>query len=107
MPQGYKNFSKTKPLKREHLKDLDQWWNHRQEIQDENGNYKAKCYSRSELEELDYNLDQCGYPKEQQDELLPPDELIADYQKKRARHMEQIDSTLSQIMAMIGKAQSK
>lgn len=106
MPQAYKNFSKTKPLKREHLKELDQWWDHRQELQDEDGNYKAKCYTRSELEELDYNLDQCGYPKEQQDKLLPPDELIADYQEKRARHMEQIDATLSQIMVMLGQAQS-
>lgn len=104
MPKGYKNFSKTKPLKREHLKDLDLWWHNRQEILDEDGLYKAKCYSRSEIEERGYNLDLCGYTKEEQDELLPPAELIANYQQKRAQHTEQIDATLSQIMAMLGRA---
>lgn len=102
MPQGYKNFSKTKPLKREHLKDLEQWWDHREEIADENGQYKAKCYTRAEIEARNYNLALCGYPKEQQEDLLPPAELIADYQSKRAKYAEQIDNTLKQIMSLIG-----
>ena len=102
MPQGYKNFSKTKPLKREHLKDLDQWWDHREEIEEENGQYKAKCYTRAEIEARNYNLDLCGYPKEQQENLLPPAELIADYQAKRTQYAEQIDNTLKQIMSLIG-----
>ena len=102
MPQGYKNFSKTKPLKREHLKDLDQWWDHREEIAEENSQYKAKCYTRAEIEARNYNLDLCGYPKEQQENLLPPVELIADYQAKRTQYAEQIDNTLKQIMSLIG-----
>lgn len=106
MPHGYKNFSKTKPLKREHLADLAQWWEHRQELKDETGLYKAKCFSRSEIEALDYNLDLCGYPQEQEDELLPPDELIAHYQDQRAQLSAQIDATLGQIMALVGRAQS-
>lgn len=106
LPKGYKNFSKTKPIKREHLADLAQWWEHRQELKDKNGLYKAKCFSRSEIEALDYNLDLCGYPQEQEDELLPPDELIASYQAQRAQLSAQIDDTLSQIMALIGRAQS-
>ncbi len=60
--------------------------------------------SRNEIEERGYNLDLCGYTKEDQDELLPPAELIANYQQKRAQHTEQIDATLSQIMAMLGRA---
>ncbi|HIV54779.1 MAG TPA: hypothetical protein H9898_03245, partial [Candidatus Anaerobiospirillum stercoravium] len=83
-----------------------QWWEHRQELKDETGLYKAKCFSRSEIEALDYNLDLCGYPQEQEDELLPPDELIAHYQAQRAQLSAQIDATLSQIMALVGRAQS-
>ena len=33
MPEGYKNFSKTKPMKREHLNPVDEWWNNRKEIE--------------------------------------------------------------------------
>lgn len=32
MPEGYKNFSKTKPMKLEHFDTVVEWWNNRQEI---------------------------------------------------------------------------
>lgn len=32
MPDGYKNFSKTKPMKKEHFKEVVEWWNDRKEI---------------------------------------------------------------------------
>ena len=32
MPDGYKNFSKTKPMKQEHFKPVIDWWNNREEI---------------------------------------------------------------------------
>ena len=32
MPEGYKNFSKTKPMKREHFASAVDWWGHRVEI---------------------------------------------------------------------------
>ena len=35
MPEGYKHFSKTKPMKREHFAPCDEWWDNRQEIKDE------------------------------------------------------------------------
>ncbi len=35
MPEGYKHFSKTKPMKLEHFDPVVQWWNQRQEIVEE------------------------------------------------------------------------
>lgn len=41
MPEGYKNFSKTKPMKREHLQPIDEWWNNRKKIEND-GFFKSK-----------------------------------------------------------------
>ena len=38
MPEGYKHFSKTKPMKLEHCKPIEEWWNDRKEIIVEEGN---------------------------------------------------------------------
>ena len=32
MPDGYKNFSKTKPMKSEHFNPVRDWWENREEI---------------------------------------------------------------------------
>ena len=54
MPEGYKNFSKTKPIQLEHFNPVVEWWNNREEItMDEFP--KAKKYSKKEIEEL-YNV---------------------------------------------------
>ena len=100
MPEGYKNFSKTKPMKREHLKPVDEWWNNRKDINID-GFDKAKKYTIQEIKERNYNLDLCGYPYEEE-EVLPPMELIQKYQEKRAEVDKNIDEILSKIKAMIG-----
>lgn len=100
MPEGYKNFSKTKPMKREHLHPVDEWWNDRKEIEID-GFFKAKKYSIHEIKERNYNLDLCGYPYEEE-EVLEPMELLKQYQEKRAKLDANIDNILSQIKAMIG-----
>lgn len=33
MPQGYKNFSKTKPMKLAHFHEVIEWWENRQAIE--------------------------------------------------------------------------
>lgn len=99
MPEGYKHFSKTKPLKLEHLNDLTEWWNHRFERQ-EDGVDKIKKFSVDEIMALDYNLDLCGYPKEQE-EILPPKELIEKYQAERKIHEKKIDEVLTKILQMM------
>ena len=100
MPEGYKNFSKTKPMKREHLKPVDEWWNNRQEINID-GFDKAKKYTIQEIKERNYNLDLCGYPYEEE-EVLPPMELVQKYQEKRKEVDKNIDEILSKIKSLIG-----
>ena len=62
MSEGYKHFSKTKPLLLSHLNDLDLWWKDYKELKID-GSPKAKVFTPEELETLGYNLDQCGDPK--------------------------------------------
>ena len=58
MPEGYKHFSKTKPMKLEHFAPAVEWWENRQEIQEE-GFDKAKKYSIDKIKEKNYNIDLC------------------------------------------------
>ncbi|MFR8746880.1 type I restriction-modification system subunit M [Gemmiger formicilis] len=44
MPEGYKHFSKTKPMKPEHFQPVLDWWNDRQEIT-EDGFDKSKTFT--------------------------------------------------------------
>ena len=50
MPEGYKHFSKTKPMKIEHFADVEKWWNNREEICID-GAYKSKKFTAKELSE--------------------------------------------------------
>ena len=100
MPEGYKNFSKTKPMKLEHFQPAIDWWNDRKEISEE-GFDKAKKYSVRELAEKNYNIDLCGYPHEEE-EILPPKELIQQYQEKRASLNADIDRILAEISSILG-----
>ena len=101
MPQGYKHFSKTKPMKLEHFQPVLDWWNDRREIT-EDGFDKAKKYTAQQLtEELGYNLDQCGYPHEEE-EILSPLDLIHRYEEQRASLNAEIDRVLSEIITLLG-----
>ncbi len=100
MPEGYKNFSKTKPMKLEHFDPAMDWWNNREEIiVDEFP--KAKKYTATEIAELNYNIDLCGYPHEEE-EILAPQDLIKNYREKRASLDADIDRVLGEIMALLG-----
>lgn len=104
MPEGYKHFSKTKPMKLEHFAPVVEWWNNRQEIAVD-GFDKAKKYTVQQLtEELGYNLDQCGYPHVEE-EILAPMDLIQRYQEERASLNAEIDRVLADITAILGGGQ--
>ena len=101
MPDGYKNFSKTKPMKLEHFAPAIEWWSDRQEITID-GFDKAKRFTAQQLtQELHYNLDQCDYPHEEE-EILDPMDLIQRYQEKRASLNADIDRILEQITGILG-----
>jgi len=100
MPEGYKHFSKTKPMQLSHFAPAEEWWNNRVEI-NEDGFDKAKKYTIAEIAERKYNLDLCGYPHEEE-EILPPDELIKQYRQKRAALNSEIDAILAKVEEMLG-----
>lgn len=99
MPDGYKNFSKTKPIKSEHFNPVREWWDNREEIL-EGDSYKSKAFTPQELADLNYNLDQCGFPKEEE-EILEPFELIQNYQKEREELNQKIDTVLADILRLL------
>ena len=100
MPEGYKNFSKTKPMELKHFDPAMDWWNNRKEI-NVDGFDKAKKYTAEEIAARNYNIDLCGYPHEEE-EILPPKELIQQYQEKRASLNADIDRILAQITEILG-----
>ena len=57
--------------------------------------------SAQELADRNYNIDLCGYPHEEE-EILPPKELIQQYQEKRASLNADIDRILGQITDILG-----
>ena len=104
MPEGYKHFSKTKPMKPEHFAPVIDWWDNRTEIA-EDGFDKAKMYTAKQLaEDFGYNLDLCGYPHEEE-EILEPMDLIQRYQEQRASLNAEIDRVLADISALLQGAE--
>lgn len=100
MPKGYKHFSKTRPMKLEHFKPVVDWMKDPHEIQDDAGSYKSRAYSAKELEDNNYNFDLCGFPTKK-NEVLPPEELMDQYQKERTELNAKIDETLKKIKTLL------
>lgn len=100
MPDGYKNFSKTKPMKLEHFEPYFQWAENKEEILIDEF-YKVRKVSVDELVDNGYNLDICGFPHKEE-EILPPDELIRAYQENRTKLNNEIDGILADISTMLG-----
>ena len=102
MPEGYKHFSKTKPMKLEHFDACIAWWNDRKQIKDvETDTYKAKDYSVQELADRGYDLDLCGYPTVEE-EVLSPEETIQNFHEKRDSLNARIDKRLAEIETLLG-----
>lgn len=102
MPEGYKHFSKTKPMRSEHCEPLRTWWHNRTEIVSEDGkDEKARAFSAQELLTLGCNFDQCKFPKEEE-EILAPAELLESYYKRRLALEHEIDRTLAEVQRILG-----
>ena len=101
MPEGYKHFSKTKPMKVEHTLPIQEWWKDRKEIINDEVGEKSRVFTAQQLIDLDCNFDQCKFPKEEE-EILPPAELLKQYFEKRAALDHEIDKTLSEIQKILG-----
>lgn len=107
MPEGYKHFSKTKPMKREHFTPCDEWWDNRVEIKDEKKDdsttetWKAKKYTFDEISDNGYNLDLCGYPTEEKI-ILSPEETINNFIARRNELDKEMDDKLAEIKRLLG-----
>lgn len=102
MPDGYKHFSKTKPMKVEHFDGCAAWWNDRKEIKDtETDTFKAKAYSVQEISNRAYDMDLCGYPTAEE-EVLSPEDTIRLFHEKRDSLNAKIDKRLAQIEELLG-----
>ena len=75
MPEGYKHFSKTKPMKLEHFAPAVAWWHGRAPIQ-QDGFDKAKSILCKEIKDRNYNIDLAA-TRTRKKEILPPKELIS------------------------------
>ena len=103
MPEGYKHFSKTKPMELKHFDPVVEWWNDRKPLPLD-GFDKAKKFTAKQIEEeLGYNLDQCGYPHKEE-EILAPMDLMQRYQEERASLNAEIDRVLAELSALLGGA---
>ncbi|MBO1207130.1 HsdM family class I SAM-dependent methyltransferase [Mammaliicoccus sciuri] len=100
MPEGYKNFSKTRPIKFEHFQPVIDWWENREEII-VNDFDKSKRFTVEEIAKRNYNLDFCGFPNEEK-VILDPKELMETYQEERTQLNKQIDSILKDIQITLG-----
>lgn len=99
MPEGYKHFSKTKPMKLEHFEPVVSWWNDRKEIITED-DIKSKKYTLSEIKERNYDIDLCGFPNIE-DEILEPKELIHQFKEKRDSYNAEMERTLAKILELL------
>lgn len=107
MPDGYKAFSKTKPVELKHLQTVIEWWNNREEIKDIKDDesltdtWKSKKFTVDEIKELNYNLDQCGFPVKEE-VILSPIETMNNFIKKREKLEKELDIKLQEIIKLIG-----
>jgi len=72
LPEGYKAFSKTKPMQSKHLDGVREWWDNREESEH---SWKVK---KEKIRERDYNLD-IKNPNEPEKETHDPKELLRRY----------------------------
>lgn len=103
-PEGVKSFSKTKPLKDEHLDPVREWWNDRKPIVID-GKDKARFYTVDELVALGYDFDKCCPFPHEEEEILDPSELIARYQAERGELDKSIDRILGEVKKLLGVAE--
>jgi len=98
MPEGYKHFSKTKPMLFEHTEPIRRWWKKRVEIVGEDIGEKARRFKVEELLESSCDFDRCKFPKDDE-EILPPGELIAKFTSECAAADKLIGDLLASLKA--------
>ena len=94
LPEGVKNYTKTKPIRVEEFTDCLAWWNNRVE------NERAWRIPVEQIIANNFNLDIKNPNATQAYEHLPPEQLINDIRNKEARIselMNEIETALKEI----------
>lgn len=108
LPEGYKAFSKTKPVELKHMENIIEWWSNRKEIVDPKKDesspetWKSKKYTYEEIENGNFSLDKCGFPIEEEI-ILSPQETMNNFIEKREEIEKELDEKLKLIIKMIGE----
>ncbi|PGH71495.1 SAM-dependent methyltransferase [Bacillus thuringiensis] len=93
LPEGYKNYTKTKPIRLEEFDAEREWWNNREE-----NNFAWKV-TIDEVKVRNYNLD-FKKPYSKEDELLSPEEALQKYDRAM-QQVQKVKNTLKQELSAI------
>ena len=86
----------------EQFNEVIEWWNDRKEIKNtETESYKTKEFTKKEIEELGYDINQCGFSSIEE-EVLSPKETIQVFHEKRDSLNAKIDRKLKEISEFLG-----
>ena len=94
MPNGYKHFSKTRPMMDEHFRPVRDWWKNKVESD------VSQFVPAEDIAAAEYNLDFCGFPHDTE-EILPPDQFIPQYLNEKAVLSARIEEILGRISAAV------
>lgn len=92
LPEGYKNYAKTKPIRSEEFELEKAWWTNREE------NEYAWRISKEEIEKRNYNLD-FKNPNKEEEDLGDPNVLLEKYNKSK----EAVEEIQNQLIAELTK----
>ena len=95
-PDGFKNFTKTKPMLNSHFDSVRKWWANKQPIIVD-GFDKARFYTVEELKELNYNFGKCCPFPNIEEEISNPIDLINNFQEE----YRELNSRMEHIFASI------
>jgi type I restriction enzyme M protein len=94
LPEGYKNYTKTKPIRNEEFELEKAWWNNREESQ-----YAWKV-SVEDIKNRNYNLD-FKNPNKEEEELGDPKILLEKYHKANAAVEELQNSLIEELKKIL------
>ena len=121
MPDGYKHFSKTRPIESKHFDKVRRWmkakervattedfknpdfdlWNDvRHNKVETDGETTQLKMTAEEIINANYNLDQCGFPQEEK-VILSPEETITNFITKREALEKEIDAKLEELKQLL------
>ena len=103
MPEGYKHFSKTRPIENKHFDVVNEWWDNRIVLE---GGEKSRSFTSLELMDMGCNFDQCKFPKEEE-VVLPPKELLEKYHNVKNTLSDEIEVIISNFEAILNDKEPK